>query len=46
MGPGQHQPGDNDEGEDEIVEDAAEFPESEGIDEERAKGIAGELGTG
>ncbi len=39
VGPSQDEPRDNDEGEDKIVEDAAEFPESEGIGETRAKGI-------
>lgn len=38
MGPSQHEPGENDEGENKIVEDAAELPEAEGIGEECAKG--------
>ncbi len=38
MGPGQNQPGDNDDGEDKIVEDAAELPKAEGIGEEGAGG--------
>ena len=36
VGPSEHEPGDNDDEKDEIVEDAAGFPKAEGIGEEGA----------
>jgi hypothetical protein len=44
VGPSQHKPKDNDDGEGEIIEDTTELPKAEGVGEEGAERIRRGLG--
>jgi len=46
VGPGDYEPGESDDAEDKVIEDAAELPKAEGIGKEGAGGNEWGLGKG